>query len=60
MQRAKRSSARLLVLARRARKIAKGHSGIVADLYHEHAAICENKAALEEKTKRGASAHRNK
>jgi hypothetical protein len=60
MQRVKRSSARLLVLARRARKIAKGHSGIVADLYHEHAAICESKAVVEEKEKRGASMHRSK
>jgi hypothetical protein len=45
MQRLKRPPNRFLILARRARKIAKGHVSLVAELYEEHAAICERKAA---------------
>ncbi len=47
MNRAKHSPDRLLVLARRARFIAKNNSGLIADLYREHAAICEWKAATQ-------------
>ena len=47
MQRLKRPPDRFLILAERARKIAKGHVSLVAELYEEHAAICERKAAVQ-------------
>jgi hypothetical protein len=47
MRRLKRRPDRLLILAQRARQFAKDDSGLVAELYREHAAICEAKAAAE-------------
>ena len=47
MQRLKTRADRLLALARRARQFAKGDTGLVADLYEQHAAICEGKAAAQ-------------
>lgn len=47
MQQLKHRTDRLLALARRARQFAEGDSGLVADLYEQHAAICEGKAAAE-------------
>jgi hypothetical protein len=47
MQRLKRRPDRLLILAQRAREFAKGDTGLVAELYQEHAAICESKAAAQ-------------
>jgi hypothetical protein len=45
MQRLKRRPDRLLILAQRARQFAEADSGLVAELYAQHAAICESKAA---------------
>jgi hypothetical protein len=45
MQRLKRRPDRLLILAQRARQFAQGDSGLVAELFEQHAAICESKAA---------------
>jgi hypothetical protein len=47
MQRLRRRPDRLLVLAQRARLFAEGDTGIVAELFNEHAAICERKAAAQ-------------
>jgi hypothetical protein len=47
MQRLKRRPDRLLILAQRAREFAKGDTGLVAELYQEHAAICESKAVAQ-------------
>jgi hypothetical protein len=46
-QRLKRQPDRLLILARRARRFAGEEDGLLADLYREHAAICESKAAAQ-------------
>jgi hypothetical protein len=48
MQRLKRPPDRLLILAQRARKFAQSDIDLVADLYREHAAICESKAAKQQ------------
>jgi hypothetical protein len=47
MQRLKRRPDRLLILAQRARQFAAGDSGLVAELFEQHAAICESKAATQ-------------
>jgi len=47
MQRLKRRPDRLLILAQRARQFAEGDSGLVAELFAQHAAICESKAAAQ-------------
>jgi hypothetical protein len=47
IQRLKRRPDRLLALARRARQFADGQNDLVGDLYREHAAICESKAAAQ-------------
>jgi hypothetical protein len=47
MQRLKRRPDRLLILAQRARQFAAGDTGLVAELFSEHAAICESKAAAQ-------------
>lgn len=47
MQRSKRHPNRFLILARRAREFARKDSGLVAELFEEHAAICESKAAAQ-------------
>ena len=52
MQRLKRRPDRLLILAERARKFAQGDVDLVADLYREHAAICESKAAEQERRRK--------
>jgi hypothetical protein len=44
-ERLRRQPDRLLILARRARRFAGEEPGLLADLYREHAAICEGKAA---------------
>lgn len=54
MHRLKRNPERLLILAQRAREFAKGYVGPLADLYHEHAAICESKAAAQKSRRRKA------
>lgn len=48
-QRLKRRPDRLLVLAQRARRFAGDEHSLLADLYREHAAICESKAAAQAK-----------
>jgi hypothetical protein len=52
MQRLKRRPDRLLILAERARRFAQGDIDLVADLYREHAAICEAKAAEQERRRK--------
>jgi hypothetical protein len=51
-QRLKRRSDRLLILAERARQFADGQDALLADLYREHAAICEHKAAVQDASKK--------
>jgi hypothetical protein len=51
-QRLKRRSDRLLELAERARQFADGQDALLADLYREHAAICEHKAATHDGRKK--------
>jgi hypothetical protein len=59
MQRLKRRPDRLLILAQRARQFAAGDSGLVAELFQQHAAICESKAAAQMlRRKRSKSEHR--
>jgi hypothetical protein len=53
-QRLKRRSDRLLILAERARQFADGQDTLLADLYREHAAICEHKAAVQNARKKGS------
>jgi hypothetical protein len=47
MQRLKRRPDRLLILAQRAREFAARDTGLVAELFQEHASICESKAAAQ-------------
>lgn len=51
-QRLKRRPDRLLILAERARRFAGDDHGLLADLYREHAAICESKAEAQAKRRK--------
>ncbi|MFZ5672599.1 MAG: hypothetical protein ACOZAM_06505 [Pseudomonadota bacterium] len=47
MERLKRRPDRFVILAQRAREFARRETGIVAELYQQHAEICEGKAAAQ-------------